>query len=156
MLRVFTMSHCSALRVKDAVRMYGPRLPNDVTLLGFAFEGRRSILCALPRRGDVTMLGPACEGRHSLLCASSPGDVTLSILCSSLPDDVTLLGSAREGSNSILCTSPSRDVTKLDSVCNYCKGHRSSLSATRYVSLPLATLSRERRYNKRHPAVSPT
>ena len=74
---VFTMSRCSALRVMAAVRMYGPRLPNDVTLLGFACEGHRSILCALPRRGDVAMLGSACEGRHSFVCASSPGDVTL-------------------------------------------------------------------------------
>ena len=154
---VLTMSHCSTLRVKAAVRMYGPRLPNDVTLLGFACEG--CVPFYVPCRVVATLHCSALRVKAAIhllprLLATSPCvGSRRSILCAPLPDDVTLLGSVCEGSESILCASPARDATQLDSVC---KCHRSSLSATRYGSLPLATLIRKRFYIKRHLAVSPT
>ena len=155
---VLTMSHCSTLRVKAAVRMYGPRLPNDVTLLGFACEG--CVPFYVPCRVVATLQCSALRVKAAihlcvprLLATSHCVGSRRSILCAPLPDDVTLLGSVCEGSESILCASPARDATQLDSVC---KCHRSSLSATRYGSLPLATLIRKRFYIKRHLAVSPT
>ena len=138
-LASLTTSHCSALRLKAAVPFYVP-CRVVATLQCSALRVKAAIHFFVPR----------------LLATSNCVGSRRSILCASFPDDVTLLGSACEGSNSILCTSPPKDVTKLDSVCNYCKGHRSSLSATRYVSLPLAILSRESLRNKRHLPVSPT
>ena len=145
------MSRCSALRVTAAVRMYRPCS---------ALRVKATVPFYVPCRVVATLRYSALRVKaaiHScvprLLATSHCVGSRRSILCASLPDDVTLLGSAREGSNSILGASPPRDVTQHDSVCG---GHRSSLSATRYVRLSLVTLIRERLHNKRHLAVSPT
>ena len=135
-LASLTTSHCSALRLKAAVPFYVP-CRVVATLHCSALRVKAAIHLCVPR----------------LLATSHCVGSRRSILCASPPDDVTLLGSVCEGSNSILCASPPRDATQLNSVC---KCYRSNLSATRYGSLPLATLIRKRFYIKRHLAVSPT
>ena len=91
--------------------MYGPRLPNDVTLLGFACEG--CVPFYVPCRVVATLRCSALRVKAAchffvprLLATSNCVGSRRSILYASFPDNVTLLGSACEGSNSILCTSP--------------------------------------------------